>query len=107
MPLSPPTRIDPIIVSRAHATIVGRQKQRQGSDMLRRDARLETLLIDDFLFAFGRLPAHLTRCLHIAGDNTGNANIVGTKLPRQSPRHALYASLGNFIERQIGQTEMP
>ena len=75
--------------------------------MLRRDARLETLLIDDFLFAFGCVPAHLTRCLHIAGDNTGNANMVGTELPRQRPCHALYTSLGDFIERQIGQAEMP
>ena len=75
--------------------------------MLRQHAGLQALLRHDLGLAFGRVPFHLARSLHIARHHRGDADIVGTEFARQRPRQSFDTGLGGFIEHQARQSQMP
>src|SRR3546814_2942290 len=79
---SPPSRVDPIIVRGAEASLVGGEEQRHRGDVGRLDAAVQALGGDDFRLALRRIPLLLPLGLDIAGHDRVDADIVAPQLAR-------------------------
>src|SRR3546814_1463238 len=81
---SPPSRVDPIIVRGAEASLVGGEEQRHRGDVGRLDAAVQALGGDDFRLALRRIPLLLPLGLEIGRANVctpvTNANHVSSLL---------------------------
>src|SRR4051794_35412230 len=72
----PPARIHEMLVTGHSARIVRSEKKDKRGDIFGYQPVLEALRFDDFGFAFGRVPLHLPRRLHVAGDDAIHPDIV-------------------------------
>src|SRR6188768_2884535 len=98
--MSAPSGVDEILMTGAHAGVVGGEEQRECGDIGRLNAAIKTLPGDDLGFPLGRIPAQLSRRLNVSGHDGGDANSVAAKFACKTTRHTFDCRLGGLVQNE-------